>query len=155
MPKIDPKLRFVYVMYINTTPPKLWKALIAPELIRDYWLGRHNTSTWKRGAPLESRAPDGELEWQGKIVEIKPLRRLVYTFCELGRKEPASRVTFEIELINRRTGPQGEALRLTVTHDQFSPRSQAYLGVCEGWPAILSGLKSLLETGRSLENSWR
>jgi uncharacterized protein YndB with AHSA1/START domain len=155
MPKIDPKLRFVYVTYINTTPKKLWEALINPELIEQYWMGRHNTSKWKRGAAIESRSPDGELEWRGEIVESKPPRRLVYSFGGADSKEEASRVTFEIDSLDRKKGPQGEALRLTVTHDKFPPRSKSYAGVSEGWPAILSGLKSLLETGRSLGISWK
>jgi uncharacterized protein YndB with AHSA1/START domain len=153
MPKT--KLQFVYVTYINTTPRELWRALTDPGFIRQYWLGRENTSTWKKGAGLESRSPEGELEWDGRIIESKPPRRLVYTFRGSEGGEAASRVAFEIETLSKKSGPQGGALRLTVTHDRFPPRSKVFPGICEGWPVILSGLKTLLESGRGLGMSWK
>jgi len=142
-------------MYIHTTPRDLWRALTDTGFIRQYWLGRENISAWKKGSALESRSPDGELEWQGKIVATQPLRRLVYTFQGTESHEPPSRVTFEIETLDKKRGPQGEAVRLTVTHDRFPPRSKIFPGICEGWPVILSGLKTLLESGRGLGMTWK
>ena len=62
---------YVYVTYINTTPQKLWAALTDPKLIPQYWLSRTSVSTWKKGATVETRDPEGDLEWSGKIVESR------------------------------------------------------------------------------------
>lgn len=153
MPETKP--RFIYVTYIDTTPEKLWRALTDPALIRPYWLDRRDRSAWKKGAPLESHSPDGELEWAGRVVEARAPWRLVYTFQPVDAGESASRVTFEVERLRAKGGPQGRALRLTVTHDRFPRGSKVHPGVTRGWPAILSGLKSLLETGDSLGLSWK
>lgn len=144
------KPEFLYVTYINTTPRKLWKALVDPKLIREYWMGRHNTSSWKRGAVLESRSPEGELEWQGKILESEAPRRLVYSFQGEESKEPYTTVTFEIEKVNDAGPFRGRGVKLTVTHTDFEAGSKMLQGISTGWPAILSSLKSLLETGKSL-----
>lgn len=144
------KPEFLYVTYINTTPRKLWKALVDPKLIREYWMGRHNTSSWKKGAVLESRSPDGELEWQGKILESEPPHRLVYSFQGEESKEAYTRVTFLIESVNAASPFRGKGVKLTVTHTEFEQGSKLLQGISTGWPAILSSLKSLLETGESL-----
>jgi hypothetical protein len=81
-------------------------------------------------------------------------RLLQFPFEELGTDEPSSRVTFEITPVGQGTRPQGRAVRLTVTHENFPADSKVYPGIRESWPAILSSLKSLLETGRSLELTW-
>lgn len=141
---------YIYVTYINTTAAKLWAALIDPELIKQYWMGRQNTSTWKKGAALESRSPEGELEWHGQVVEAKKPRRLVYTFQGEESKEPYTLVTFEIEAVNGSSPFRGRGVKLTVTHGGFGKGSKLREGVSRGWPAILSGLKSLLETGQGL-----
>lgn len=149
------KPTFVYVTHIATTPERLWEALTSAEFIEQYWFGRKNESKWKKGAVIESRSPKGDLQWQGKILESKPPLRLSYTFDVVGQGEPPSRVIFEIQPLGRNTHPQGRAVRLTVTHEGFLLDSKIFPGICEGWPAILSGLKSLLETGRSLELTWK
>jgi uncharacterized protein YndB with AHSA1/START domain len=141
---------FIYVTYINTTPRKLWQALTATALIRRYWMGRENTSTWKRGAALESRDPAGELEWHGRIIESQPPRRLVYSFRIEGADQPESRVTMEIASLKNDPEHRGRGVRLTVTHAGYAPGSRQLKGISRGWPAILSSLKSLLETGASL-----
>jgi uncharacterized protein YndB with AHSA1/START domain len=143
------KPKFVYVTYINTTPEELWKALTTTDLIRQYWSGRVNESKWKKGAVLESRTPKGELEWHGKILESKRPRLLSYTFDVVDGNEPASRVVFEIERPKR--ADKHKAIKLTVTHDEFPAESKIYHGISEGWPTILSSLKSLLETGRAID----
>jgi len=148
--KTTKKPKFVYVTCINTTPKKLWRALTKTDFIREYWMGRENTSTWKRGAVLESHTPEGELEWRGKILESKPPQRLIYTFQMDGPKQPVSRVTFEIETLDKKTMYSGKAVMLTVTHEGYNPSSPQFKGISSGWPVILSGLKTLLETGKSL-----
>jgi uncharacterized protein YndB with AHSA1/START domain len=143
----DPqKPQFVYVTYIATTAEKLWSALTTTDLITKYWGGRHNTSDWQAGSAIESRSPEGELEWHGRVLESQPPRRLVYTFDVVGNDEPASRVTFQIK-------PQGDSVRLEVTHGGFPPGSTVLPNITEGWPAILSGLKTLLETGRPMDQA--
>ena len=148
------KPQFVYVTYIECTPAALWKALTTTDLISQYWVGRVNTSRWKKGSTLESRSPEGELEWQGKVLESKRPRRLVYTFDVVGSKEGPSRVAFEIDPPKRTDSPRTTALKLTVTHDRFPVGSKIYQGVCRGWPKILSSLKTLLETGHAIEFKW-
>jgi uncharacterized protein YndB with AHSA1/START domain len=145
------KPKFVYVTYINTTPEKLWEALTTTDLIREYWSGRVNESKWKKGATLESHSPKGELEWRGKILESKRPRLLSYTFEVVGENEPASRVVFEIERPKRTDEHQTSAIKLTVTHDEFPSKSKIYHGISQGWPTILSSLKSLLETGQAIQ----
>ena len=147
--------KFVYVTYIDTTPEKLWQALTTTGLIRRYWSGRTNESKWRKGAVLESRSPDGELEWHGKIVEAKRFRKLSYTFEVVGSKEGASQVIFDIERPKRTDSHQSRAIKLTVTHEGFAAESRVYAGVKEGWPTILSSLKSLLETGRAIRFTFR
>jgi uncharacterized protein YndB with AHSA1/START domain len=141
---------FVYVIYLDTTPEKLWQALTTTDLISQYWAGRINESKWKKGARLESHSPKGELEWHGKILESKRLRRLAYTFETVDGDEGPSRVVFEIEPPKRTDRHQTGAIKLTVTHDQFPAGSKVYPEVNRGWPTILSSLKSLLETGRAI-----
>lgn len=149
---------FVYVTYIATTPEKLWQALTDPEFTRRYW-GDAQKSDWNVGSKvLWQSGPDGAFEDLDQVVlESNPPRRLAYTwhtyqrqhaamfgwtdeqFAELV-KEKRSRVTFEIE-------PSGALVKLTVTHEDFEPGSEMLKAVSQGWPMILSSLKTLLETG--------
>ena len=140
---------YVYVTYIHTTPQKLWAALTNPKLIPDFWLGRVLTSTWTKGATVESHDPDGDLEWSGKVLESRPSRRLVYTFQMDGPNKPVTRVTYDLEEQKKGSMLYGKGVKLTVTHAGFAPGSQPHIGISWGWPIILSGLKSLLETGRA------
>ena len=138
---------FVYVTYIATTPQKLWQALTDKAFTRQYWSGIDVESDWTPGAALTFRSGSGELMNTGEVLESEPYRRLSYTwrveFDEVFRREKPSRVTFELE-------PVGTEVKLTLTHDQFEPGSKVHAAVCGGWPAVLSSLKSLLETGRAL-----
>jgi uncharacterized protein YndB with AHSA1/START domain len=137
-----PKL--VYVTTIRTTPAELWKALTEPEFIRQYWFGCENTSTWKEGDPIESRDPDGELAWHGKILKSIPEQEVVFTFdhSNMEKPEPPSRVTFKIDRLP-------DAVQLTITHDEFPEVSAVRDRVSNGWPSIIENLKSLVETGMS------
>ncbi len=132
-----PKL--VYVTQIRTTPAKLWEALTHPDFIQQYWFGCRNTSTWQVGDVIESRDPGGELAWHGRILKSVPEEEVVFTFDHL-TEEPPSTVRFKIE-------PQKDMVRLTITHEDFLEVSAIRDRVKNGWPSIIEGIKSLLETG--------
>ena len=145
------KPQFVYVMYISTTPEKLWNALLDSRMTAKYWQ-HDNVSDWKPGSKWEHRSSDKErtLKLVGKVIEINPPRRLVLTWAfpaDEAHEARHSRVTFEIEPVN-------DVVRLTVTHDNLEPGSEMLQGIMKGWPKVLSSLKSLLETGRPLPRLW-
>ena len=147
------KARYVYVVYINTTPEKLWAALGDPELTRQYWGRGRNVSDWKPGSPWRHENYDDakDISVVGKVIESVPFRRLVLTWAypaDANDAAKASRVTFEIE-------PFMEAVKLTVIHDDLEPESKQHLSIMQGWPAVLSSLKSLLETGHPLSMTTR
>jgi len=139
--------RFVYVIYIRTTPAKLWQALIDPEFTRQYWVETWQDCEWKPGASWRLMIPDGRVADAGEVLEIEPERRLVLAwrneFKPELKAEGFSRLTYELEKLD-------ESVKLTVIHEMDKPDSQLIAGVSSGWPNILSSLKSLLETGQSL-----
>ncbi len=145
--------RFVYVTYIRTTPEKLWQALTEPDFTRQFWVGCWQESEWKKGASWKLMIPDGRVADSGEILEIEPQKRLVLqwrnSFKPELREEGPSRMTYEIE-------PMGEMVKLTVIHEMDRPDSKFIEAVSNGWPMILASLKSLIETGESLEatRSW-
>ncbi len=136
----------VFEIYIKTTPERLWEAITNPEMRRKYNFGVGVESDWSPGSRYEALHPQapGAL-WEGENLEVDPPRRLVQSFNALwgeeAKSERTSRVTWEIE-------PIGDSCRLTVTHDQL--REGASEELYGGWPMILSGLKTLLETGETL-----
>jgi len=144
--------KFVYVIFIRTTPEKLWDALTKPEFTRDCWCGCWQDSTWKPGASWKLMIPDGRVGDSGEIIEIDMPRRLVLKwrneFMPELKAEGYTRCTYEIE-------PAGSAVKLTVTHEIDLPESKFIDSVSKGWPNILSSLKSLLETGQSIEETRR
>jgi uncharacterized protein YndB with AHSA1/START domain len=145
------KSRFVYVTYISTSSKKLWNALIDPKLTKKYWQ-HENASDWKPGSRWEHRRFDKErtLDMVGKVIECSPPRRLVLSWAspdDEARAKKHSRVTIEIE-------PFRKIVRLTVTHDGLEPGSEMLEGITEGWPKVLSSLKSLMEVDRSLPQLW-
>jgi uncharacterized protein YndB with AHSA1/START domain len=136
----------VFEIYIKTTPERLWEAITTDELRRVYNFGVGVSSDWTPGSRYEAgHAAAGVAIAEGENVEVDPPRRLVQTLRALWsddvRREGTSRVTWEIE-------PVGDSCRLTVTHDQL--RDDANDQLYGGWPQILSGLKTLLETGETL-----
>jgi len=141
-----PRPDFVYVTYIRTTPDKLWEALTSSEFSRRYWFGTELRSNFKIGSPF-ALVMGGKVTDTGEILEADRPRRLSYTFKhELDddmRKEGATKVVFTLE-------PHGELVKLTLTHENFAPGSKLLDGISKGWPAILSNLKSLLESGDAL-----
>ena len=140
------KPKFVYVTLINTTPEKLWDALTSAEFTVQYWYGARIDSSWKVGTPVTFEDEGGKV-LAGEVLKVDPPKTLSYTFQpqkdEEMRAEKPSRVTFEIERL-------GDVVKLTVTHDDFPENSKVLPGISNGWPGILSGLKSLLETGHGL-----
>jgi uncharacterized protein YndB with AHSA1/START domain len=139
--------RFVYVIFIRTTPQKLWQALTEPEFTRQYWVDTWQECDWRPGSSWKLMIPDGRVGDSGEVLEIDPPRKLVLSWrsefkLEL-REEGYSRMTYELE-------QQGESVKLTVIHEMDRPDSQLIEAVASGWPNILSSLKSLLETGESL-----
>ena len=139
---------FVYVTYILSTPEKVFEAITKPELAKRYW-GHENVSDWKPGSGWEHiRANDERtVELVGKVVEVSPPTRLVITWANASQADdPASysRVTFETEAYEN-------MVKLTVTHDELEAGSGMAKGVMSGWPAVLSSLKSFLETGRGID----
>ncbi len=142
--------RFVYVTYIRTTPEKLWRALLDPEFTRRYWCETHQESEWKPGASWQMIIPDGRVTDRGEVLEIEPNRRLVLKWRNEFRPElhaeGYSRMTYELE-------KRGDSVKLTVIHEIDKPESKLIQAVSGGWPAILASLKSLLETGESLEET--
>ena len=140
------KPAFVYVTYIKTTPEKLWQALTTSEFTRQYWFGFQVDASAGAGGRMTAISPAGVRVHDDPILISDPPRRLVYEWKSLYedlRDEPASRVTFEIE-------PRDNHVKLTVTHDQLLSGGKMLPKISEGWPAVLSSLKSLLETGQPL-----
>ena len=140
------KPEFVYVTYIETTPEKLWEALTSSEFSRRYWFGTELKTDWKVGSPF-ALVMDGTTTDVGEVLEFDRPRRLSYTFqhvtSEAAKKERPSRVIFVLE-------PYGKLTKLTLTHEDFDAGSVILDGISKGWPAILSSLKSLLESGTAL-----
>ena len=139
------KPAFVYVIYIRSTSEQVWHALTDPDVTAEYW-GHSNVSDWRAGSTWEHRRTDGThtADVVGTVVESTPPRRLVTTWAGPGPEPPngPGRVTFDIE-------PFGGIVRLTVTHENLADDDQR-AGAAAGWPAVLSNLKSLLETGQVL-----
>ncbi|MBV9820112.1 MAG: metalloregulator ArsR/SmtB family transcription factor [Solirubrobacterales bacterium] len=159
-PPVD-KPSFVYSTYIRTTAERLWQALTEPTFTERYW-GLTLESDWQAGSPIILRQWGIEIADPDQIVlESDPPRRLSYTwhtftpewqqlarekvgldqaFLERIAHEPRSKATFEIDDL-------GELVKLTVIHDGFEPGSEVLQTISQGWPHVLSNLKTLIETG--------
>ena len=153
------KPSFVYVTYIATSADKVWRAIVDPDVAREYWadptkesMPHVNVSDWVPGSSWEHQRVDEArtVDVVGKVVESNAPHRLVLTW---GRPNEAddesrhSRVTFNIE-------PFGDSLvRLTVLHEDLEKDEKMLVGISSGWPMILSNLKTLLETKRALGRS--
>jgi uncharacterized protein YndB with AHSA1/START domain len=136
----------VFEIYIRTTPERLWEAITDGEIRSKYQFGNRVSSEWTQGSRFEMSHPKAPgLLGEGINLEVEPPRRLVQSMVALWgedvKREGTSRVTWEIE-------PVGDSCRLTVTHDQL--RDGANDQLYGGWPMILSGLKTWLETGETL-----
>ena len=144
--RLESPMEKVFEIYIRTTPERLWEAITDADIRAKYQFGAGVHSDWTAGSRYQLTLPraDGLLA-EGENLEVDPPRRLVQTFQALWgddvKSEGTSRVTWEIE-------PVGDSCRLTVTHDQL--REGANDQLYGGWPMILSGLKTWLETGELL-----
>ena len=140
----ESKSTFVYVTFIRTTPERLWSALTTPEFMKQYWFGSHIEADWERGRPWKMRFPDGRVADAGEILECDPPRRLVLKWRNEFRPELKAegdaQCVIELE-------PEPDAVKLTITHCIDCAESKFIAAVSNGWPKILSNLKSLLETG--------
>jgi len=144
------KPQFVYVTYIAAPPERVWEALTKSDISEKYWFGYRVTAGGRAGERMTAVNPAGRLAHDDPILESDPPRRLVYGWKPLYKDMPderPSRVTFVLEPFKGQT-------RLTVTHDEFDDGSKIFGMIAKGWPAVLSSLKSFLETGRGLEPSW-
>jgi uncharacterized protein YndB with AHSA1/START domain/DNA-binding transcriptional ArsR family regulator len=144
--RLERQMEKVFEIYIRTTPERLWEAITDPDIRAKYNFGAGVTSEWKVGSPYSMGVPSRGLELgEGEILEIDPPRRLVHTMVALWgedvKSEGTSRVTWDIE-------PVEDSCRLLVTHDQL--REGANDQLYGGWPMILSGLKTWLESGELL-----
>ena len=142
------KTTFVYVTYIRSTPEKVFEAITKPEIARHYW-GHENVSGWKPGSTWEHVRADEQrtVNVVGKVVEASPPTRLVLTWASPSQaSDPAStsRVSFDVAAYE-------DMVRLTVTHDELEAGSAMAKGIQQGWPIVLSSLKSLLETGQGID----
>jgi uncharacterized protein YndB with AHSA1/START domain len=136
----------IFEIYIRTTPERLWEAITDPQIRAKYNFGAGVTSDWKPGSRLEMGGPKTPgLLGEGEVIEADPPRRLVHTLVALWsddvKAEGATRVTWEIEAV-------GDSCQLLLTHDQL--REGANEQIFGGWPMILSGLKTWLESGELL-----
>jgi uncharacterized protein YndB with AHSA1/START domain/DNA-binding transcriptional ArsR family regulator len=152
--------KFVYTTYINTTAERLWQALTDPAFTRRYW-GATFASDWQTGSTMVWEQEGVTITDPAQVVlEAQPYRKLAYSWhtftpefaqhfgfsdevFEKISNERRSKVTFEIEEL-------GPMVKLTVVHDDFDPGSMMLEGISGGWPAILSSLKTLLETGEPM-----
>ncbi|MGR3523236.1 MAG: SRPBCC family protein [Paracoccus sp. (in: a-proteobacteria)] len=145
----DMSASFVYVTYIRTTPDKVFEAITRPEIARRYWGHENISDDWQPGSEWRHvrTNPARSVDLVGKVLESDPPRRLVLSWAnESQQDDPAqfSRVTFDIE-------QQDRMVRLTVTHEYLQPGSGMLKGITEGWPLVLSSMKSLLETGQGMD----
>jgi len=139
--------KHVLEVYIKTTPERLWQALTEGSFTEKYFYGTRVESDWKPGATYQYLTPDGTSMLDGRVIEAEPPNRLVTTFNAHWHQQigdvPESTVTYEITQL-------GEACKLTLVHSDLIPGHPLTEGVYRGWQEILSGLKTLVETGKPL-----
>jgi len=142
------KKEFAYETYIHASKDKVWEALTNPEFTAQYFYSTRVESSWESGAVVRYRyAGDDHVAVEGQVIESDPPNKLAITwqalYDESVAAEAPSRVTFSLDENNGQT-------RLRIVHDQFPEDSAIFESISEGWPWIIAGLKSLLETGKAL-----
>lgn len=144
MSKAD-RSEFVYVIYIRTTPEKLWSALTDANQMKEYWFGMQILADWRAGAEWKMVFPDGRVADAGEVLEAEPPKRIRLKWRNEFRPELKAEgfafCTMDLE-------PVGASVRLTITHSIERADSKFIQAVSGGWPKILSNLKTLLETGQ-------
>lgn len=133
---------FTYALYIATSPEQLWDALTRGDLTVQYWADKRIESDWQVGSPVKHQKADGTSDWEGTVLDCEPPRLLAYTFHPPGAA-PAQPSAVRFELT-----PNGSIMKLSLTHTGIEERIYPIMSL--GWTAILSSLKSFLETGRPL-----
>jgi uncharacterized protein YndB with AHSA1/START domain len=131
----------------------VWRALTDGEITRQYWSNHQNASDWRVGSPWRHEDHDNPavVDIVGTVLESdRPYRLVVSWAAPTEAQDPAkhSRVTYDI-------AEDGNIVRLTVTHDELEPGSGMERGISDGWPTVLSSLKTLLETGEPMPSLWR
>ena len=136
-----------FIFYIAATPEKVWEGLVSPQSNRVIFTGAEFHADFNPGGTIEWVGPgaDGKptAYARGKTLRFEPPRVFQYTFA-MGRSEKFSRVTIELT-------PETEATKVTVTHDEWAEDDTAYSACADGWPRILSRLKTLIETGKTFK----
>lgn len=139
--------KFLYVAYIRTTPQRVWDALTLPKFTPKYWMGVTHHTNWKPGSPWKLKFADGRVADEGTVVEFDEPSKLIlrwqHQLTPEMTAEGFSRCEIQLE-------PAGDVTKLTVTHTMDVADSEFIAAVSTGWPMVLSGLKSLLETGAAL-----
>ena len=141
---------FVYTIYIAASVTTVWDGLINKEVTQKYW-GRYNKSDWEVGSKWEHTRTDGSniIDIHGEVLEVDPPKKLVVTWNapdeHKNRELAPSIVTYELVAL-------GPDTKLTVTHSKLNIDSIMHNGVTQGWQAVLSNLKTLLETGKPLSS---
>jgi uncharacterized protein YndB with AHSA1/START domain len=137
---------FEYELYIRANPDEIWAAITDPEQTRRFWYGALNRSDWTPGARWTSETEDGDLFLEGEILEVERPHRLVHTFHVVHEPGAAAELP---SVLSWQITPMGDASRLSLIHEQMGEATVAYTR--GGWQLILSGLKTLLETGERLK----
>jgi uncharacterized protein YndB with AHSA1/START domain len=136
-----------FVFYIAATPEKVWEGFVSKESNRVLFMGAELEAEWKAGGSMAwvGPGPDGKpMKYvHGEVIQVDPPKTLQYTFA-MGPSVTPSRVTLELV-------PETEATQVTITHDQWAEGDAAYAGTADGWPRILSRLKTLIETGKTFK----
>lgn len=130
--------KFVYVTYIAAAPEKVFEALTEGAITSQYWFGATIKSDWKVGSLMEMHGAGGKLDFSGEVLAYDPPTGLSYHFDQGGE---STRVVFTLEEKDHQT-------KLTVEHDEFDEGSKMLQGITNGWPMVLSALKTLLECGK-------
>lgn len=141
------KKELIYTSFIKTTPEKCWAAITNPEFSRQYWGGHANRSDWKVGSQWQHEDTNNgnAVRIAGKVLESTPPKKLVVSWHSPDDERDISKLTFEIE-------PMAAGLvRLHVTHNDFIADSVMAGHVANGWPLVLSSLKTYLETGEGMD----
>ena len=141
---------YVYVALIDAPPERVWQGLTTAEFTQQYWHSARVQSAFTQGALVEFLSEDGEVDLRGEVLEVDPPNRLSYTWHfprnPQAHMDPVSRVTFVLEKV-------GAGTRLTVIHDRLVVGTRTHDLIWQGWPGVICGLKTLLETGRAVDFS--
>lgn len=139
---------FDYLIFMRASMDQVWSGLLEPRYTRVYWF-HDNVSDWKVGSPWTHRSTnaEGTVDIQGTVVESDRPRHLVLTWAEPAKPSDVSRVSFDLEPAPE-DWPGGPWTSLRIVHSELIPGSEMHTGISWGWPAVTSGLKTLLETGK-------